>query len=826
MSETISPVEKSTRLNFIIDEKDATRTLIEGQHGALGKGLCELAMNAIDGGAKKCIIHIDSMGFCVIDDGAGFGDDPEKALAKFQALGSRNSEREGATFGRFGLGRTQVIPWGKITWDSGQNRFATDYQSHSGFERSRLTEVVDGCKVTGVFYTKLDRFRLAEAREELVKNLEYAEGIEIEINGNVINDSRRMEWDEETDLYKVRWLKASPSSQDHISHGCRIYNQGVLVSTLPHYRYPMGATVIAKKAIKVNIARNAPDPQCPVWCEIIGRLESKAQEFQREQYKGKQMTVSLRHALMQLINAGIEDFPEVIEEETPLSVSDLGRVKLLRDCRGRFLHFEQLRTKPLTVIPDDQVQIGESLSMLNVAVPVTHEEMRFWGAFDPEQLIDRLQEVAQTCYVLAFKRYPPGYWSEFLAPIPFVKAAKLADTSKTIIPNKELSATESAARNALQYASDIMAKRISNHDGKTVARRRIVIGECATAEGWTDSASYIAIERRKLPLANQGLPGATALTMLLLHEYTHDDNFPDCDTHGEAFYERYHELTGISGKGEIVGNVSHSLKHRYSQELLKKSQALPPALQTIATEAEQEHFVLDCGRNGLSEFSRTVLDKSSLIVNYGRSKIEVVENRETADKVAKKMRRYVNQELPEQFGIESLKQRLSSMGLTVGTGWRHDQFEELHARRNQATNEFAELVANAAQEQRGWCQRAVRKLIVSVNQFSREPSAPGMAGKIAQAIASDKESECATFRATTRPLLAHQIVGTADFYATLDHWEARGIGLRDYDDHGLQTESRARREWLKQRVTGLLDAFGDPDERKMAAEFLRDHVLN
>lgn len=826
MSDPVAETANSTRLNFVIPEEDATRTLIEGQHGSLGKGLGELFMNAIDGGAQTCRIILEKDRFIVVDDGDGFGGDRADALEKFRALGSRNSERQGSTFGRFGLGRTQVIPWGKVTWESGLNRFVTDYQQYAGFEHSELEEPVEGCVVTGELYKPLTSYQLRDVRHEVVKNLEFAEGISIELNGNVINDNSQFEWDEVTDLYKIRWIKKK-TNDPFSDTACRIYNQGVLVNTLPPLSYPMGAVVIARKAIKVNIARNAPDGQCPVHLAIMERLAEKTRELQKEDRHSKQMTLSLRNTLVSMLDAGVEDLVECIDEETPLSSSDLARAKLLRDCRGNFVHFDQLETKPLTIVPDDQIRIGESLSMLNVAIPVTVEEMRFWGAFDPEQLIQRLYGVMNQCYTISYGRrayHSPG----FLPPLAFEKAALLADTSKRIVPTKELSASESAARNALQYAADNMAKRISKFEGVETVRRRVVVGECLTAAGWTDSASFIAVERRQLPLANQGLSGACALTMLLLHEYTHNDTFPDCDMHGEAFYERYHELTGATGQNEIVGNVSSSLKSRYITELLKKGQVLPGSLRSVATEAEQEHFVLDCGIKGLSDFAKTVLNRSNLIVRYGRSKVEVTENRESADKVSKKIRRFLNYELSRELSIDDLEARIKADGLSRAHAFWPDRIEEYHAKRSKVVAEYAHDAGRAAQEHFGWSEKAVSKLVMSLNKGRSRfiHSELGVAGLIIQAIITDEHSKCRSWEATTRPLLANKIVGSGNFSATLDAWEHRGAGGQQlYNGDTLKADPASRREWLKSRVNALLSSFEDEKELGQAKAYLREHVL-
>lgn len=78
-----------------------------------------------------------------------------------------------------------------------------------------------------------------------------------------------------------------------------------------------------------------------------------------------------------------------------------------------------------------------------------------------------------------------------------------------------------------------------NHGG---VKRRIVVGESGTSDAWTDSSTYIAINREILDEAySGGVKGLTRIANILIHEYCHDEASIGDHNHNNEFYQRFHD---------------------------------------------------------------------------------------------------------------------------------------------------------------------------------------------------------------------------------------------------------------------------------------------
>ena len=90
--------------------------IIYSQAGSVAKALIELIMNSVDAGAGAVILEIAPEGFTCRDDGHGFAthDDVKRYFGRFGT-----PHREGdATYGRFRLGRGQIMAHARTVWRS------------------------------------------------------------------------------------------------------------------------------------------------------------------------------------------------------------------------------------------------------------------------------------------------------------------------------------------------------------------------------------------------------------------------------------------------------------------------------------------------------------------------------------------------------------------------------------------------------------------------------------------------------------------------------------------------------------------------------------
>lgn len=165
-------------------------------------------------------------------------------------------------------------------------------------------------------------------------------------------------------------------------------------------------------------------------------------------------------------------------------------------------------------------------------------------------------------------------------------------------------------------------------------RRRLVVGASDTADGWTDGDTYIALDRRFLRRLTLDTRGVTALGLVLVHEYCHDDADTGTHTHSLEFYENFHNKCReklpefVSGCLTRLPNVLKAAKRRLSREVLKEMdraaagrQALEDLLESTkiaadvdAAAAGQERPMTDPGRPKMANQAYDLYDHGDMDV--------------------------------------------------------------------------------------------------------------------------------------------------------------------------------------------------------------------
>nr|WP_242281345.1 ATP-binding protein [Pantoea deleyi] len=127
--------------------------IIYSQAGSVAKALIELIMNSVDAGAGAITLNITPGGFSCCDDGRGFTsyDDVKRYFGRFGT-----PHREGdATYGRFRLGRGQIMAHARTVWRSQRWQMEVDTRV-MGYEYE-LTEpeaLQAGCTISGDWYSR------------------------------------------------------------------------------------------------------------------------------------------------------------------------------------------------------------------------------------------------------------------------------------------------------------------------------------------------------------------------------------------------------------------------------------------------------------------------------------------------------------------------------------------------------------------------------------------------------------------------------------------------------------------------------------------------
>lgn len=802
----------ATRIQFIASD-DAVNTIIRGQHTDLAKALLELIMNSVDSGSRTCHVTLTQEGFVVVDDGQGFGS-YENVMERFKELGKAHKENA-PTYGRFGMGRGQIMPWGRIQWTSGTHRMVTDLNAYDGFEYSEGPDK-PCCTVDGSFYERLSRFEFMRALEELSSQCRFIDGsVRLFINNRVVNTADDEVWDEETDDYRIRW---------HQSRGERrainIYNQGVFICRYPDLVEGLGGDVVAKKALKLNMARNSIHPKDPVWQVISARIAEKVRQHRQALSKRKTMSEEMRLPLIELLAHPSADMSEMMLEgwldhfaQEPNSII---RLPLLRDCRGRYHRFDALEHRPLTLLPDGRDREGEAASLQNLAIPVTLGELRNWGVEKPEALVELYNErVASRLWHISFPHQPHARWIHLRVSaniVPFEVIAAGLDTETVLLKQKDLTPREAAFRNACEYGSGILAKRISKIDGAQMRKRRVVLGEAVGCDGWTDAATFIAINRPMASLLDRGQPGATQIALLMLHEYVHDQDNPDSHEHSELFYERFHNLASDYSGNELVGNVAKSLWQRYLTELNNKGLPLPKVAAGHPEADRALVYTFELGEQGLSVMAKQLLERGQIHHSVRGRTLTLKSNIDYLYSRLEVLRNWLWDGIPKELGLETL----TDHNKRIATFETRDDPAVVAARA-----EYQQTVADAWAAQSGGRSASYLAAVRGLgNRFNRSPESQLIAFMMA-----DPGTHILRYEAEPRRRQPVHVLGGPGYQLEMTPWQHRGIG--DYgsivstDAYSCQNNAGARAAFLLNRVKDVMASITDPQELESLIETLQ-----
>lgn len=126
-------------------------SVIRNQAGTIGKAILELVMNSLDAGCTRVDIELTRHTFKVVDDGKGFVSRQE--IEEFFEYFGTPHQAGDAVYGRFRIGRGQIMAFSRSIWRSGEFRMGVDVEGN-GLDYTLETglESVKGCSVEGDIY--------------------------------------------------------------------------------------------------------------------------------------------------------------------------------------------------------------------------------------------------------------------------------------------------------------------------------------------------------------------------------------------------------------------------------------------------------------------------------------------------------------------------------------------------------------------------------------------------------------------------------------------------------------------------------------------------
>lgn len=484
-------------------------SVIQSQAGTLEKALLEGVMNSVDAGSTKVLVNLDETGFTIRDNGRGFRS-REEIIKWFETFGTPHREGD-ATFGKFRMGRGQLMSFASTVWKSGPFQMTVDIRTDGlGYGLSMLAVPAKGCTVEGKLYQHLSEARLLETEAAFRRLVAYC-SVPVEMNGRPVSTKpEKAKWGYES---PACWLKLDPDARELL-----VYNQGVLVTTMPGWRFGSGGIVVSKRPLKVNFARNdILEYECPEWAVIRSDIERGVLSRLNSR---KQLSDDQRAFLAR----------QVMSNRNGLDTDGL-TAKIFTDVQGKHVGLaDVLAAKAVAVESPSRPQLSRATHDSGTALVLSRKSLDRLGATSLPDLMERLRRVPNV--------QQAGLESLDIDKLPF----RAAGPKERELPRHALHPKEAAALKALDSANAMVGAWLVAH-GWASQVRELRVGVRAGAVAWTDGEHYIYVHRKYLRQLERGLDGAGYWLSTLVHEYCHDTDDSESHDHGEVFYAKYHEWT-------------------------------------------------------------------------------------------------------------------------------------------------------------------------------------------------------------------------------------------------------------------------------------------
>lgn len=571
--------------------------VIKSQAGTLDKAIAELVMNSIDAGATRIDITLDNTSFKVKDDGKGF-QSKEAILNWFEKFGTKHTEGD-AKYGRFRMGRGQALSFASTVWQSGKFRMDVDILKRGlDYDLHEVETPVPGCVIEGEFYTPINKMQAYGITEErnlpidpsvranavnssltrlktaIAKMIQYVD-TPVFINDVQLNKSAAaVNWAIETD---DGYMKLSMTNME--SSELEIYNMGVYVCSIPSWRSGCSGLILSKKALKVNFARNAIlQEECPVYQRIMARVDQFINDsMPKNLIKNEQQRSFLAR--------------RIIDHKIPLE--EAMTLRVFTDIQNRHVSIEDLLGGyDAFTMPDEETNASAAEHVhKNCDVFVfSRKNLERFQANGPLEFINLIGPLVPYIGVNFFEFFQ--FEDEYEGYSRLIKDEEL--TFKEMLVVRSL--------RKYQKMINVIVNKVTEDDEYS---RRLSVGESDKSMGWTDGASYIALDRKLLKLADQGIGGFTQICGVIAHEYCHYDSDADSHYHDEDFFENFHDalFPGDNGAISKIGVCAQKMCHEYANLLALNNHKVPAK---ILKEVESSKVIF--GQYILSEHSQIIAD--------------------------------------------------------------------------------------------------------------------------------------------------------------------------------------------------------------------------
>lgn len=515
--------------------------IIYSQAGSIGKAIIELLMNSVDAQATLVQLSISKDGFECRDDGNGFAC-REDVVRYFGRFGTPHADGD-ATYGRFRLGRGQIMAHASTVWSSNRWKMTVDTRTMGySYDLEELAAPMQGCAISGRWYEPLSDVEMMSAIQEIRDLVRYTPVAVILNERAITRDPTTEKWDFEDEhaYYRVK-------AEGAVS----IYNQGVLVRHDSSHLWGAGGLIVSKRAIALNVSRTEIlRKTCPVWKPIAKQFGQLADEIATK-LGDHRKTEARREKSARALLAGDPNILKIYAEEEVVTLLP-GKRHVTLNAFLRKAHFEGLNKAAVTVVENAfDVPRGEVIAREGIAQVIHPQTLERFGCINSEDFRDTLDRIVENILSAAKGKdlwgrnflHTPAFADFQTLKEAFVERTRIVSEKDTL--DKETRRAWTALRWCIQQYAGLCLGGSCYRNGTLRGHSHnltVLIGQSNSAEAWTDGKSYIAIDLRIVErLKTEPLKTVGYIFGLVEHEVAHQGDSLDCG-HDEAFYQRHHDI--------------------------------------------------------------------------------------------------------------------------------------------------------------------------------------------------------------------------------------------------------------------------------------------
>lgn len=565
------------------------KQIIYKQHGEHFKAILELIQNTEDAEASEILLRFTNRDFLVQDNGKGFPN--KKYIEEYFATFGTPHVKGDSKFGRFRIGRGQIMSMSNVTWRSKlweMNVNISSEDDEPAFNLTTYKDNINGCIIKGEWFEEMDQFVFTQQHQKLLKSIKYFSTPILDENGNQINISpESQEWDYENEDF---YYKKDDSQR------LDVYNLGAFVGSLNSYDSDgISGILVSKVHLNLNTARNSILSSCQIWARIKEKLR---ENFSKNKTKNPFAYLSDNERvgiLLSWLGGRYKDLP-------------LNNIALIKDVKGKHITFKGLINKKLCIVEKGKYNdfIIDRVYQSNKSNVIFIEDS-YLSNFQIENIKTLINSIKSSAMYYSKgidyrdeNRNILTLLSSFNAlEIEFKVLAKSYEGDSNIIKESELKTPELLMFKAFKSIlnSPNFKKRYFNalvdtsswyhlvensgwarsapeefalglHMGSSFTRysrnlsdnskeeimetteglfksiqRILKVGLSNSADAWTDGSTYIALNQELLKLHTKEYEGFHKLSMIIAHELCHNSSNLKTHVHELEFYETFHNLT-------------------------------------------------------------------------------------------------------------------------------------------------------------------------------------------------------------------------------------------------------------------------------------------